>query len=120
MSSNKRASITQNNPLASLDEEVRSEPVTENGQAQTKAKPQKKNQVRPGYRQTTIVLPKEQLKWLAETALKSTNDDGIISNKTTIIKALIDVARDVRLDLSGIKKEDEIGERLIEAVKARF
>ncbi len=119
MNSNKRASITQNNPLASLTEEVRAE----NSQQiipEDKAKPPKKNQPRPGYRQTTIILPKEQLKWLAEAALMSTNDDGIVSNKTTIIKALIDVARDVRLNLSGLKSEEEISERLIEAVKSRF
>jgi len=120
MSSSKRATINENNPLASLSDDLKSEPTSGNGQSEAKPKPQKKSQVRPGYRQTTIVLPKEQLKWLAEAALRSTNDDGIVSNKTTIIKALIDVARDVRLDLSGIKSEEEIAERLIEAVKARF
>src|SRR5215212_9624390 len=98
MSSSKRASITENNPLSSLSDDVtpkQDESIT----SDKIAKVSKKTQIRPGYRQTTIILPKEQLKWLGEAVLRTTNDNGIVSNKTTIIKALIDVAREVSLDL---------------------
>ena len=117
MSSNKRALITQNNPLAGLDDEVATalSPV-----AEEKRRPAPKSQPRPGYRQTTIILPNEQLKWLAETTLRSVNDNGMVTNKTMVIKALIDMARNVKLDLSGLQDEKEIGERLIEAVRRRY
>ena len=117
MSSNKRASIMQNNPLAGLAEETA--PTIE-APVDTKPITQKKALPRPGYRQTTVILPNEQLKWLAETSLRSTNDDGIVTNKTMVIKALIDVARSVRLDLSGLQSEEEIVDRFIEAVKRRY
>jgi hypothetical protein len=116
MSSNKRASIMQNNPLAGLAEETM--PRME-APADAKPTAQKKVLPRPGYRQTTVILPNEQLKWLAETSLRSTNDDGIVTNKTMVIKALIDVARSVRLDLSGLQSEEEIADRFIEAFKRR-
>ena len=74
--------------------------------------------MRPGHRQTTIILPNEHLRWLAETSLGSTRDEGIVTNKTTIIKALIDVAMTAGLNLSGIKSEEQIGERFIEVVKS--
>jgi hypothetical protein len=116
MSSSKRATIVQNNPLAGLEEEVK---TTLSPQPSAKPTLQKKNQPRPGHRQTTIILPTEQLKWLAETTLRSINDNGIVTNKTMVIKALIDVARSANLDLSGLESEEDIGERLIEAITRR-
>ncbi len=120
MSSNNRASVADNNPLAGWQSasaaDEGSEP-TEQPKAKTKTK--KKSNVRAGHRQTTIILPDEQLRWLAEAALRSTRDNGIVTNKTTIIKALIDAAITVGLDLSGIQSEEEISQRLIEAAKTR-
>jgi hypothetical protein len=118
-SRSKRASIRDNSPLAEFKEEVEEDTAPAPQQeAPVEAKATRKP--KPGYRQTTIILPNDQLKWLGEAALRSTNDNGIVTNKTTIIKALIDVARTVNLDLAGLKSEEEISRRLIEAVTERF
>lgn len=106
-----------NNPLAGLADELPNKALA-NMNSQPAS--QKKMQARPGYRQTSLVLPNDQLKWLAETTLRSTSDDGIVTNKTMVIKALIDVARSVKLDLAGLQTEEEIAERFVNAIKRRY
>lgn len=117
MSSNNRVSSMDNNPLAELADDL---PKTGLATAARSAAEQKAARLRPGYRVTSLSLPNEQLQWLAETALRSTNDEGIVTNKTMVIKALVDVARRVKLDLAGLQREEEIAERLVEAIKRRY
>lgn len=120
MSSNNRASVADNNPLKGFATKPAAEPEQVNEPApQAKTSTKRKKPVRAGHRQTTVILPTEQLNWLGEAALRSTRDNGIVTNKTTIIKALVDVAITVGLDLSGIQEEEEISKRLIEAVKSK-
>ena len=44
----------------------------------------------------------------------------MVTNKTMIIKALLEVARKAELSLVGIESEEEIEARFIQAVKRRL
>ena len=110
-----RASIDDNNVFEGIEDTEEEKTIVLLEGAAT-AKPKKPNKIKKGYRQTAIILPDDQLRWLADSANRSTRDEGIVIYKTTIIQWLVNVAREVNLDLSGIQADEEIAERFKEAV----
>ena len=96
---------------------------TEGEGERIKKKPASK--IKAGHRQNSVILPNDLLNWLAITTANSTRPDeegegGMVTNKTMIIKALLEVARKAELSLVGIESEEEIEARFIQAVKRRL
>ncbi len=115
MSSNRRASLKNKSPLDNLFNRQEAGPASKEGPAEQPVLQDKKKD--PIYRKTSLLVTEEQLFWLEETCLQARKDSGKVLHKAEIIRALIEVARDVHLDLSGLESEEELAQRLATALR---
>ena len=72
----------------------------------------KKNQV-----QTAILLTEENALWLDERSTESKRKSGRWVSKSLIIRMILDLLEETDLDLIGVQDEEEIKERIRNAVK---
>lgn len=127
MKSKDKNLVSSNNLLAGFASSAEVNELTENAEAEVEELSPKKaaSKIKPGHRQNSVILPNDLVNWLTITAANSTRtnkdgDGGMVTNKTMIIKALLEVARKAELSLEGIESEEEIEARFIQAVKRRL
>ena len=63
-------------------------------------------------RQSAVFLEERQIDWLEEKRLEARRNGGKAIRKAAIIRALLDVAMEKRVDLTGLKDEEEITQRI--------
>lgn len=71
---------------------------------------------RSGYRKVTITLPPEHEAFLADFALRLRTEGGRKLATTEIVRALILALRRLDPDLSQVKTEEELAERIVESM----
>ena len=64
-----------------------------------------------------MTLPIELDKVLEDIGIEARSSGGFKIPKTTAVRALIRVAKIIQPDFSGVKTEQEVLERLMEAIK---
>ncbi|MBU1047040.1 MAG: hypothetical protein KKD10_00355 [Candidatus Omnitrophica bacterium] len=68
---------------------------------------------------TTVNLNKRQICFLDEISKKSKFSGGRKLSRTAILRAILKAANKLDIDVSGIKTEKELKERLLESFKRR-
>ena len=66
-----------------------------------------------------LTLPESLDQYLSEFGRESRSTGGYKLAKTEIIRALIKVLMKLKVDVSGVKDEDELVERIMSAIKKR-
>lgn len=105
MSKNK----AQPNPLEGLDS------IIDRETSKQKA-PRSKKKNRGSLKQTSFQAYPDQLIWLESVCSDARKGDSKPIGKGVVLRSLIDFASEYKLDLAGIQSEEEIGERIREAV----
>ncbi len=84
-------------------------------------KPKKTNRfrcdVRKGLFRVPITITKDMEIWLQDLANRMKESGGYKLPKSYVIRGLLDAAMNLEIDVSGVKSEDELEERLLEAIK---
>lgn len=68
-------------------------------------------------RQSAIFLEERHLDWLDERCRQARQRGGRAIRKAAIIRALLDVAMEAPVDLTSLRHEDEVVERLRKALR---
>jgi hypothetical protein len=68
-------------------------------------------------RQSAIFLQENHLDWLEDRCRDARRNGGRAIRKAAIIRALLDVAMESPVDLRGLKKEEDLKERLRRGLK---
>lgn len=68
-------------------------------------------------RQSAIFLEERHLDWLDERCRQARQRGGRAIRKAVIIRALLDVAMEAPVDLTSLRHEDEVVERLRKALR---
>jgi hypothetical protein len=63
-------------------------------------------------RQSAVFLEERHLDWLDDRCREARKNGGRAIRKAAIIRALLDVAMDAPVDLTGLRQVDELNERL--------
>lgn len=133
----KKASITDNNPLANMftksPAEVEQNKPMEVNTAPQAAKPRKKvtpAKVKPKAKkakpapptpqpvvQTSFQAYQDQLDWIDQSVLEARKGGGRKIRKTDILRSIIDFARELEPNFTGIQSEDELRNRLFDAMR---
>ena len=121
MSASKRASLKGKNPL---DELFRKTESAEEVRAHPEAAPKVKSAPEPvkkppHLRQTTVMLYDHHLDWLAQKCIEARKGGGKPIRKAVLIRSLLDLAMSAPVDLKGLVGEDQIVERLEEAIRSQ-
>jgi len=70
---------------------------------------------------TTIPMPQRMVKFLHDLGIEARTGNGRVMAKTDIIRAVVEVLEEidkkVKIDLSGTRTQDEIKDRIKEAIK---
>jgi hypothetical protein len=119
MSSTKRKSMAENNPLSKdrLDKLFRLDPqakqaISESHETGTQAEANAPDPLR----QTSFLLPESSIEWLDEQCLKAKRGGGKAIHKAAIVRALIELAKESGADLSTLKRGEEVKTRLASAI----
>jgi len=73
------------------------------------------NKQKVGRFWTTVRLNKKQICFLEKLAKSAKFTGGKNFSKTALLRSLISMAKGLRLDVSGVKTEEELKERFLEA-----
>jgi len=76
-----------------------------------------RSEVPKGLFRVPISITKEMEAWLQDLSNRMKSTGGYKLPKSYIIRALLDAARRLKIDVSGVKTEDELAERILEAVR---
>jgi len=71
------------------------------------------------YFRVPLTLPKELDVFLQKVGTEARSSGGFKLPKTLIIRSLIKAMRELDVDVSGIKDEDELKSRVLTALKKR-
>lgn len=78
-------------------------------------KQKSRTKVRPKSLPTNMILYKDQTQWLDELCLKARQEEGIPVRRTALIRAIIDFAQTLPVDIAGVQSEEQIIERFKQA-----
>ncbi len=76
-----------------------------------------RSDVRKDLFRVPISITKDMETWLQDLAIKMKESGGYKLPKSYVIRGLLDAAMNLKIDVSGVKSEDELKERLLEAIK---
>jgi hypothetical protein len=68
-------------------------------------------------RQSAIFLEEQHIDWLEDRCREARRNGGRAIRKAAIIRALLDVAMDSGVDLTGLKREDDLVGRIRESLR---
>ena len=68
-------------------------------------------------RQSAVFLEEQHLDWLEDRCREARKGGGRAIRKAAIIRALLDVAMEAKVDLSGLRHEDDLLDRLRKALR---
>lgn len=68
-------------------------------------------------RQSAVFLEEQHIDWLEDKCREARKNQGKAIRKAAIIRALIDVAMAAPIDLSGIKKDEDVAERMRQGLR---
>jgi hypothetical protein len=72
---------------------------------------------KPPTRQSAIFLEERQIDWLEDRCREARRNGGRAIRKAAIIRALLDVAMESGLDLTGLRREEDLGRRIRQALR---
>ena len=78
-----------------------------------------RSEVPKGLFRVSISITKEMESWLQELSSQMKSSGGYKLPKSYINRALLNAAMKLDIDVSGVKTEDELVERILKAVKKR-
>ncbi len=67
-------------------------------------------------RQSAIFLEERQIDWLEDRCREARKNGGRAIRKAAIIRALLDVAMESGVDLTGLRREEDLGRRIRQAL----
>ncbi len=70
-----------------------------------------------GYWRLQLTLPKQMDLFLSRLGERSKESGGFKMRKTQVIRSLIALLMDLKVDVSGVTTEKELKERILEAMK---
>jgi hypothetical protein len=76
-----------------------------------------RSEVPKGLFRVPISITREMEAWLQDLSNKMKSAGGYKLPKSYIIRALLDAARTLKIDVSGVKTEDELAKRILEAIR---
>ena len=72
---------------------------------------------KPATRQSAIFLEEQHIDWLEDRCREARKNGGRAIRKAAIIRSLLDVAMDAGIDLTGLKREDDLKARVRSALR---
>ena len=72
---------------------------------------------RPRTRQSAIFLEERQIDWLEDRCREARRNGGRAIRKAAIIRALLDVAMESGVDLTGLRREEELIRRMRQGLR---
>lgn len=76
-----------------------------------------RSDVRKDLFRVPISITRDMESWLQELSNRMKASGGYKLPKSYIIRSLLDAARNLKIDVSGVKTEDELKKRILEAIK---
>jgi len=76
-----------------------------------------RSEVPKGLFRVPISITKEMEAWLQDLSSQMKSSGGYKLPKSYIIRALIDAAMELKVDVSEVKTEDELVKRILDAIK---
>lgn len=76
-----------------------------------------RSEVPKGLFRIPISITHEMEEWLQDLSNKMKSSGGYKLPKSYIIRALLDAAKNLKIDVSGVKTEDELAKRILSAIK---
>ncbi|MDD5236556.1 MAG: hypothetical protein PHU91_02710 [Candidatus Omnitrophica bacterium] len=76
-----------------------------------------RSEVPKGLFRVPISITKEMESWLQDLSSKMKSSGGYKLPKSYIIRALLDAAMSLKIDVSQVKTEEELVERILKAIK---
>ncbi len=64
---------------------------------------------------SSITLTKENIDFLDSLSKKGRYSNGIKLSKSSIVRALLSISKELEIDVSNVKNQDELKDRIIEA-----
>ncbi len=79
--------------------------------------PRFRSEVPKGLFRVPISITREMDSWLQDLSSRMKSSGGYKLPKSYIIRALLDVAMNLKIDVSGVKTEKELVSRILRAIK---
>lgn len=79
--------------------------------------PRFRSEVPKGLFRVPISITKDMESWLQDLSNRMKSSGGYKLPKSYIIRALLDAAMTLKIDVSGVKTEEELVKRIFEAIK---
>lgn len=76
-----------------------------------------RSEVPKGLFRVPISVTKDMESWLQDLSNRMKSSGGYKLPKSYIIRALLDAARALKIDVSGVKTEQELAKRILDAIK---
>ena len=76
-----------------------------------------RSEVPKGLFRVPISITKEMDSWLQDLSSRMKSSGGYKLPKSYIIRALLDAAMSLKIDISGVKTEEELAKRIFNAIK---
>ncbi len=76
-----------------------------------------RSEVPRGLFRVPISITKDMERWLQNLANEMKSSGGYKLPKSYIIRALLDAAMTLKIDVSGVKSEEELVKRILSAIK---
>ncbi|MFC1621430.1 hypothetical protein ACFL2G_03900 [Candidatus Omnitrophota bacterium] len=76
-----------------------------------------RSEVPKGLFRVPISITKDMDKWLQELSSKMKSSGGYKLPKSYILRALLDASMNLKIDVSGVKTEEELTQRILKAIK---
>lgn len=76
-----------------------------------------RSEVPKGLFRVPISITNEMEKWLQDLSSRTKSSGGYKLPKSYIIRALLDAARNLKIDVTGVKTEDELAKRILNAIR---
>ena len=73
------------------------------------------NRLKKSTISSSITLTKKNIDFLDSLSQKSRHSSGIKLSKSSIVRALLSISKDLEIDVSNVKNQDELKDRIIEA-----
>lgn len=103
----RRASVPEGKSLFFRQPEIKSVPTENIGVAQRKEP----------TRQSAVFLEEQHLDWLEDRCREARKAGGRAIRKAAIIRALLDVAMEADVDLTGLRRDEDLVDRLRKALR---
>lgn len=76
-----------------------------------------RSEVRKDLFRIPISITKDMEAWLQELSNRMKSSGGYKLPKSYVIRSLLDAAMKLKIDVSGVKTEDELKKRILEAIR---